>query len=339
MRGRSVQLALALGLAAAATHSTLQAQAWIPPKDQGSFNVSIGQSSMGDHLFSSKIYAFGESRSQDLGTSNSRSMMVGFSYGVLDRFAISADVAYVTARYEGDQPDNPAIDNGEWHGSAQDLRMFFRYQAYRSRAFVVTPLAGFVLPVNDYESMGHSAVGNHKWEIPVGVSLGAPFGNSRPLAYLVATAAYSFVEKIHDMNTNRVNAGLEVGGFPHPNVTLRLYGAWQNTFGGIDWTEIDDAQAEQDHDAAAKADYWAAGGGVAWSINRSFDLYAGYSEILSGSNTTKLSTFSLGMSWNFGKGITDRRKIGAREGPPSASRRGEDAAPTTAAIYAGLRGW
>lgn len=338
MRTHPIQLALALGLASGATHSALHAQAWLPPKGDGSFNVSYGQGSMGDHLFSSKIYAFGQPRSQDFGTSDSRTMTLGFSYGVLDRFAISADVAYVSARYNGAFPDS-AIDNGDWNSSLQDLRGFFRYQAYRSRAFVVTPLVGFVLPVSNYETTGHSVVGTHKWAIPVGVSLGAPFGKTRPLAYLSATGAYSFVEKIHDLSTNTTNATLEIGGFPHPKLTLRVYGAWQNTHGGIDWTEINDAQMEADHDAASDADYWAAGAGVAWSINPSIDLYGGYSKILSGSNVSKLSGYNIGLSWNFGKGLTDRRKIGAREGPPSASRRGEDGTPPTAAIYAGLRGW
>lgn len=332
-------MALALGLAVGASHSVLHAQAWLPAKGQGSLNVSYGQGSMGDHVFSSSIYAFDQPRSQDLGSSDSRSATLGFSLGVVDRFAISADVAFVSARYNGAYPDNPAIDDGSWNTSAQDLRVFFRYQAYRSPAFVVTPLTGFVLPVTNYETTAHSAVGTGKWEIPVGVSLGAPFGKPRPLAYLVTTGAYSFVEKIHDISTNKTNAALEFGGFPHPNVTLRLVGAWQNTHGGIDWTEINDEQTMEAHDAAADADYWAAGVGVAWSINPSFDVYASYFQILSGSNITELSSVNIGLSWNFGKGLTDRRKIGAREGPPSASRRGDDVAPTTAAINAGLRGW
>lgn len=334
-----IQLALALGLATGMAHSVLHAQAWIPPKGDGSINVSYGQGAMGDHLFSSEIYAFDQPRSQDLGTADSRSAILGFSFGVVDRFAISADMAFVSSRYNGAYPDNPAVDDGGWHSSVQDLRAFFRYQAYRSPVFVVTPLTGFVLPVANYETTAHTAVGTGKWEIPVGVSLGAPFGKTRPVVYLVATGAYSFVEKIHDMSTNRTNAAMEVGGFPHPKVTLRLYGAWQNTHGGIDWTEITTEQMGEDHDAAADADYWAAGAGVAWSINPSFDLYASYSQILSGSNITELRALNIGMSWNFGKGLTDRRKIGAREGPSSASRRGDDVGPTTAAIYAGLRGW
>jgi len=339
MKTRPVHMVLALGLFAGATHSSLHAQAWIPPKGEGSLNVGFAMASMGDHLFSSSIYGVGYTeRSQDLGDSNSRSATLGFSLGVLDRFAVSADIAYVSARYQGAEPEGPA-DDGTWNNSIQDLRGFFRYQAYRSSAFVVTPLVGFVLPLANYDTTAHSSVGTHKWEIPVGVSLGAPFGKTRPLAYLVATGAYSFVEELHDISTNKTNATLEIGGFPHPSVTLRAYGAWQNTHGGIDWAEIQDDAMFMDHDAAADADYWGAGLGIAWSINRSFDLFAGYSKVLAGSNVTQLSAFNIGMSWNFGKGLTDRRKIGAREGPSAANRGGDDAAPTTAAIYAGLRGW
>src|SRR5262245_13057639 len=119
MSNRLGRLALSAGLAVAATRSNVLAQAWLPPKGGGTLSFGFSGSTIGDHLFSSKIYGVpgGGPRSQDFGNIDSRSSTIGFSFGVLERFAISSDIAYVASRYDGIYPDNPAIDNGSWNSS------------------------------------------------------------------------------------------------------------------------------------------------------------------------------------------------------------------------------
>ncbi|HEX6850277.1 MAG TPA: hypothetical protein VF139_02635, partial [Candidatus Polarisedimenticolaceae bacterium] len=256
---RSVALGVPMLLVGAIAH----AQAWLPPKGWAAITFTTGVSDVGNHLFSSTELGAGfenGTNEYDLGDIDTRLASVGFQYGISDRFAIGADVAFVNSRYVGDFPENPEIDNGEWHGSLADFRAAARFQAYRGRV-VVTPFAGVVIPTHDYEHHGHAAAGKGLWEVPVGASLGVPFGEDRTWSYLVGTVAYTVVEQVEGLSVNRSSGIVEAGFFPTDKLVLRVQGGWQQTHGGVDWLEIDDANFGF-HDAAADSDFWSAGAGV-----------------------------------------------------------------------------
>ena len=295
-------------------------QAWIPPKGQGSVNFGYSWGHVDTHIFSSSIYGLDAGpREQDYGEIDSQTVLLGVAYGVTERFALGLDLAQVGAQYTGTFPESPEIDDGSWHRGIQDLRIGFRYQAYKG-PMVVTPFAGAVVPVGNYDHFGHAALGRHLNEFPFGVSLGAPFGKKRVHSYLLANYAYSIVEELEGIDTNRSNANLEFGFFPTKKLVLRAVGGWQDTHGGLDWaTDVVDEETAHNHDVVANSDYWTAGAGVAYSINPNLDVYGSWNAILSGSNTHDLETITAGLSWNFGKGLTGGRKIGGRYGPDRAS--------------------
>jgi hypothetical protein len=317
MRTLSVARRSLFVLLCAGSAGVAYGQAWLPPKGEGSVSFTYSGGSVDTHIFSIPVDdgSGNLSRDQDLGQIDSKTAVLGFTYGIVERFAFSADVAYLEARYEGTFPENPEIDNGDWNESIQDFRIMFRYQAYRGPV-VITPFAGAVIPTMEYEHFGHAAVGRNLHEYPIGVSFGIPFGH-KAWGYALANFAYSFVEEIEGISTNRQNAALEFGFFPAHNLVLRVGGGWQDTLGGIDWaTDIQTTEDFHVHDVASDSSFWAASAGVAWSISAQVDVYANVNWIMSGSNTHNLETLTAGVAWNFGKDLGRARKVGTKYGPP-----------------------
>ena len=84
----------------------------------------------------------------------------------MDRAAVSASLAFVSAKYDGRAPVS-ADDDGSWHGALQDFRLGVRYQVVTAPV-AVTPSVGFAFPVSDYETgfaFAHPTVEGLRWAL------------------------------------------------------------------------------------------------------------------------------------------------------------------------------
>jgi hypothetical protein len=98
---------------------------------------------------------------------------------------------------------------------------------------VVTPFLGAVIPIHDYEFLGHTAVGRQVSELRTGVNLGRLLDPVLPDAYAQARYAFALREEVLGFGFNYSFVDLELGYFVTPSVTLRLFGSWQIAHDGI----------------------------------------------------------------------------------------------------------
>src|SRR5882724_4567741 len=77
----------------------LRSQAWVPEKGEGSLTFTYQDLDARDHL------NFKGTRSRALGAVHAHTMVMDFEYGISDKLAFNADLAYVASRYKGPIPE------------------------------------------------------------------------------------------------------------------------------------------------------------------------------------------------------------------------------------------
>ncbi len=146
-------------VALAALPGRLAAQAWLPPQGDVFFAMSYQNAYYRNHTDDA-------GNPQQLGRVRGQSVLFDAGYAVLESLAVSASVAYLKSKWDVEQNPTPMQarphgpnDDGQYHGEWQDLRVGFRY-ALLSEPIAVAPIVGLLVPTNDYEVRGHTAVGH-----------------------------------------------------------------------------------------------------------------------------------------------------------------------------------
>lgn len=297
------------------------AQAWLPPKGQGTLAFSYQNNDVDDHLFSTSVFGGVDAGADafDLGDIDSQVLTVGGSYGLSKRFAVDGEFAWVTARYTGVNAENPALDDGSFHGAFQDVRIGVRFGAIQKRRVTFTPSVAVVVPSNNYETFGHASVGRGLNELQLGLNAGRLFGAGVARTFLQGNYTYSLVESLGGVSLNRSNAFASFGYFVTRKVTLRSFGSWQETHGGIDWANgINTANDLNIHDRAAAANFYRLGGGASIRVAPDVELYANYAWTIEGENTHDAEGFTLGLAWGF-RGALGQRDATSSTTPTAAA--------------------
>ena len=300
--------------------SQASAQAWVPPKGEGFLSLTFQSLEAGDHLFSSPV--MGE-RSLDLGSGESRVLVLDGDVGLTDKLGLTLSVAYVDARYtEGGRageiretlPDFPHLDlpadDGDWHGSLQDARVSLRYMR-PTGSWVLTPGGALLVPLRDYRTRGHAATGRGLNEAQLGLDAGRLLDvRGRPRAYLQGGYRYTFIEELAGISMNRSDLYVELGYLAHPRLTLRGFGDWRTSHGGLDFAAGDLHGGNFSHHDALEASEWLrVGVGASVPITRDADLFASVGHMIAGENIQRSTTFSAGTTWGFQAPGFGRTKI------------------------------
>lgn len=274
------------------------AQAWVPPKGEGSVSLAAQQLNVKKHRAGTTI--------TDAGHINTGVLLADMTYGLTDKFAVDLAVPYVVTKYSGAKPhQNTNIDDGAFHNSFTDFRMSVRYNLTRKGA-VITPYVGSVVPSHDYAFYGHSAFGEQLNELQVGTFVAKLFTSGVPGMFVSSRIAYGFVEKVLDISHNRSMADLEVGYFVTPSFRAFGMANAQRTHGGIDFPINGQAGLKPVfvpvHDVIQRVNYLNLGGGFAYSLTDSLDMFASFSREATGRNGHVLNRgITLGASWSFSR--------------------------------------
>jgi hypothetical protein len=280
------------------------AQAWLPPKGDGYVSFGVQSISFDGHFATSgaKLQGAGKSRATDL--------LLGFSYSFTDRFNVEISLPYVVTRYTGNPADltfgNPLfvaahLDDGSSHSTFQDFHLDLHYNVLRDsrrrglRDLSITPFFSFIVPSHSYDFHGESAFGRDLREYALGVSVGRLLSPFLRKGYVQGAYSYAIVQKPNNIPLNHNNVDLEMGYFLPHSLSVRGFGNWLHTNGGI---TIEEAIASPTlfpvHDRILAATYWHLGVGANYSLTESMDLSVSYVTYLAGTNT------------HFGRGITIR---------------------------------
>jgi hypothetical protein len=294
--GTRLDRAAIFGLAlAAALHCTAAiAQAWLPR--EGSLGFSLDYTNvLNKHHYNSR----GER--DDIGHTRTHSAYLSGSYSPSDRWMLFAGLPYVRTSYEGDFAHfGSEVDDHGFHDAVTDLRLEVHYQAIDG-PFALAPFAAVVIPVTDYETMGHAAPGRGLYEGWIGTYIGASLDEWLPRTYVQLRLNYAFVEKVAGISHDRINADAEIGYFINPALSVRLVGMWQDTDGGIGVPIPRSHPLYHYHDQLAATRYFNLGGGVAWSISERVHTYLFYSSAIRGRNAHMVDqSVSVGVNFIIG---------------------------------------
>ncbi len=278
----------------------VKAQAWVPPKGEGSVSVLYQDLFVRDHFLA------GGGRI-NRGEIHSDNLIVDVTYGLTDRIAVAFAVPFVQARYAGSNPHPRAQDNGEAHSGFQNLRFNVRYNAFDG-PLTVTPFVGTNMPSHDYEYFAHAAYGTRVRELDVGTYVGRMLGPALPDTFVQVRYWYAFAERIAGIHHDRSNLDIEVGHFITRAVRVFAISTGQKTHGGIDTPDAGWRVMPPDlgphHDRVARLDMLEVGGGLQMTVTRSIDVFGSFMTALAGRNSHALARgITVGASWSFGRGV------------------------------------
>ena len=325
MTGRAVDrpwaatLGLLLGLA---TPGAVSAQAWLPTKGEGAIGLTFGDYGFDGHFDS-------QGQRVPYGGTNGLSLAGDITYGVTDRFAVTASLPYVASKFTGTFPPGvllgPLDRDRNYHGDFQDLRGELRYMVLTGD-LALTPFVGINLPSHQYEVVGEAVPGKRTKELALGVAAGRSLEPLLDEAYVQARYFFSFVEKVVPEigPLNRSNIDLELGYAATRRLTARAFAAWQIGHGGLD---LEDMYSHPDlfrvHDRAIRTNYFNLGAGVTVQATSRVELFGAFVKTVSGQNAHQAQSLYFGAAlWfggGFGKNTRSAAQASARPSPESVS--------------------
>ena len=151
-----------------------------------------------------------------------------------------------------------------------------------------TPYIGSIVPSHDYAYYGHAAFGERLNEVQVGTFVAKLFTSGVPGMFVSGRVGYGFVEKVLDISHNRSIGDLEVGYFVTPSFRAFAMTNGQYTHGGIDLPVGGVVRAAAPVSAGSRRHSTRSlpqcGGGFAYSISDSFDIFGSFSRQVAGRN-------------------------------------------------------
>ncbi len=264
----------------------LSAQAWLPPKGDGSVSFGVQTISFDGHFDT-------PGNKLPVASSRATNLLLGLSYSFTDKFAVDLSVPYVITKYTGDPAlleffEPTALDDGTSHSAFQDFHLDLHYNI------------SLIIPSHSYAFRGESAFGRDLREYALGMSAGRLLSPLLHRAYVQGQYSYAFVQKANDIPLNHSNVDIELGYFLPHSLSVRGFGSWLGTHGGITLEQaFANPQLLPIHDRLLRTSFWHLGTGASYSLNRSLDLSFSYVTYLAGSSTHYGRAITIGTTWNF----------------------------------------
>jgi hypothetical protein len=218
------------------------------------------------------------------------------------------------------------IDDGTYHGGAQDFRFGARMHV-ASRPLFITPFVEGVVPSHHYESRGHAVMGLDLRALIIGTNV-ARFVDSIPGTYVHAAVSHAFVQKVFGIRPNRSRIDAEVGYFVTPRLAVRFLEGFQITHDGLDFPYAGlTRDLSLNHDRLSRVNLLTLGGGFTFAINESLQVFGAASKLVWGQNGHPHRGFAVGMNMHFrtARGAGSPSPSQVRAMPPSPA----DRAPAT----------
>jgi hypothetical protein len=276
-------------VALAALPGRLVAQAWLPPQGDVFLAISYQNAYFNGHLSAEGV------NDTSLGNVRGQSVLFDVGWGALEKLALSANVVYLSTKWENTDPTrlrpHGPNDDGRYHGTWQDVRLQVRY-ALLDDPVVVTPLVGILVPTHDYEVRGHTAPGHGFVEAPIGFFVGRLLDPLVPGAYVQARFTYSFVEGFQGYDLNHYDIGGEIGYSVSTRVSLRAFANFHRTHGGTE-------PLFPVHDRAARSASDQGGASVAFAATDAVEVFVAGFHTFGGKVSSLTNAFSIGISYSF----------------------------------------
>ena len=305
---------IALGVTLLSTSTVVLAQAWTPAPGEGTVSIQFQDTFVKYHQLPTIRLDRGHIRAETL--------LLDFTYGLTDKVELRVSLPYVASKYNGNRPHllapdfsqpNP-VDDGAYHSTFQDFHFNVAYNISRKR-LVLTPFVGTIMPSHGYEYFAHSAVGRDLRELQVGTYWAELLDAVLPGLFVQGRYSYGFAQHILDISHNRSNLDVEAGYFITPEFRAFALAAGQLTHGGVDLygdsLSVLGPVLYPHHDQISRDNFLNLGGGAAYTLTPSVDVFGSVIHTQAGRNVHALQYgVTVGVSWSFVKGDTAARARG-----------------------------
>jgi hypothetical protein len=274
---------------------SVAAQAFTPPPRVGSVTLGWQWVDNTGHILTDGTFF-------PSGQSVTTSVLVEVDYGVTDRFAATASVPFVFARYTGGLPPFSGLERDAcrcWNQSFQDFSIAGRYR-FGDEFWAITPQVRYILPTHDYAYRGEAVVGPNLQQLLLGIN-GAWRFTAHPRASIQGGYTYAVVEKaVEDIRANRSNLTSSFGYALTRSVYVHGGAAFQKMHGGLTAFGLAGAPPDQlaQADRLLKMRYWHMTGGVSYST-RFADLFFAVEPYIWGRDTHDGIAYTVGSTWYF----------------------------------------
>jgi hypothetical protein len=279
-------------------------QAWVPEKGTGDFSLVYQNLYTRDHFL-------GDSSRLAVGGIRLVGLIHSVDYGLTDKFAARLSLPVGAGKYSGSSPHQLPIDNGNYHGTLQDLNLGLRYNV-RTRPLSLTPFFRVTIPTRHYEHFAHSAVGSQLREFQFGISVGRQLGPALPNAYFQGGYSFGFAQRILGIRPMRSRLDGEFGYFLGRRLQARAIVLSQISHGGLNFPEdypdrTPTNERWRHHDQISKIDILNVGGGLSFDLSKSWTVFSSLLTSVWGRNGHALQTgLTIGVSWSFRTPLAER---------------------------------
>lgn len=278
--------------------SILKAQAWTPGQGDGTVSLTYQNYDVAGHYDA-------RGRKNNNGGTQSHVIVAEVDYGITDTIGVTVNLPFIASKYTGPpvyfvggvETRPGPLDDGNYHGAFQDVRMEVR-RLFWGGPIPVAPFIGVSIPTHDYETVGEAVPGRHRRDLQIGANVGVNLDRVLSGAYAHGRYGYATAQKIQGFAFTRSNVDIEVGCPAGPRVVLRGLAAWQVRHRGpsvqeltVDW---------EHHDRFIAPSYTNVGGGISVPIGGA-DVYALWLSTVAGSNGAhRARTIAAGVTFRFG---------------------------------------
>ena len=302
--------------------SDAQAQAFVPAAGEGSVSVSYQVVSTSGQLGVSGELVFPE---LPLDETQTHALIWHVEYGLSDRIAVHASLPNMTVRYKqgafphaigiDGQPSD--IDDGTYHGAAQDFYFGTRFKLLQSPRFALTPFVEVIVPSHHYESLGQAVVGRDLRALVFGAAVGGFADDLLPGLYFQTRLSHALVQEAVDIRPNRTGIDSAVGYFVTPRLAFQFVQTFQFTHDGIDFVPAPEVFARHDggeftldhflnHDRLVRSNILNFGAGVTFALIDNVGVFATTTAMAWGQNLQRPRSLTVGATWGFQTGRAAR---------------------------------
>ena len=164
------RLLLLLGVATLLPSHRAFAQAWVGERNTGWASLEYSFMTSSDLIEQEGVRI----KDEPIYT---HQMALRLGYSPIDSLGLELAASYMASKFGGPGtqfPEHGDYDDGEYHGTFQDLAFRARYQLMEE-LFAFSPHVGVSLPLTDYEVFGWANAGRHLKALLVGASAGRFF--------------------------------------------------------------------------------------------------------------------------------------------------------------------
>jgi hypothetical protein len=286
---------LARAVAVLLVPASAAAQAFTPPPRVGSVTAAWQWVDNTGHILTDGTFL-------PIGQSVTTSLLAEVDYGVTERFAATASVPFIFAKYTGGLPPFSGLERDScrcWHESFQDFSIAGRYR-FGDEFWALTPQVRYIQPTHGYPYHGEAVVGPNLQQLVMGISAAGRL-TALPKAGIEAGYTFTLSEPaVEGIRPNRSNVTASVGYALTRSLYVHGGALYQKNHGGLTIFDMAGAPPEQNaqSDRLLKMRFWHVTGGVSYST-RFADLFVALEPYVWGRDTHNGIAYTAGSTWYF----------------------------------------